>query len=109
VSLTVAWPYITLKVHTDDGLVLRSFYAGAPVPANADRDDLARLVRKGAIAGADAAPEPAEPDDRPKDYAPKPEWVEYAVSKRADGVAEDEARAAAEARTQRELIAEFGG
>jgi hypothetical protein len=116
VTHTVAWPYITLKVRGDDGVVLRAFYAGAPVPANADPEDLARLVRKGAITGparsaaVEAAEEPVvEAPERPKDYAAKGEWVDYAVARRGEGVSEDDARAAADAKPKADLIAEFGG
>lgn len=46
----VLWPYITIKVRPDSGgTVLRELYQGAPAPDNADPDDLARLVRKGAL------------------------------------------------------------
>lgn len=46
---------------------------------------------------------------RPKDYASKPEWVEYAVSRRTEGMSEDDARAEAEAKSKQDLIAEYGG
>jgi hypothetical protein len=52
----VLWPYVTIKTRTDAGTVLREFYAGAPVPDNADPDDRDRLLRKGAIVD-ESAPE----------------------------------------------------
>jgi hypothetical protein len=53
----VLWPYITIRTRTDaGGTVLREFYAGAPVPDNADPDDRDRLLRKGAIVD-ESAPE----------------------------------------------------
>lgn len=150
-TLKVAWPYVTVKLRSETGLVIREFYAGAPVPANADPDDCDRLVRKGAlidedapyadvlavpagtpipgeppnvpvtetpaVAGnlderlrlqAEAAAAQADPGGRPKDYASKGEWVEYAVSKRADDVSEDDARSSAEGKTKDALIAEHG-
>jgi hypothetical protein len=121
VTYVVTAPYVTIKV-TDDinGVVRREFYTGGVVPSSADADNVARLLRKGMLAEVAAEPvpapateppaePPAEPGDRPKDYASKLEWVDYAVSKRADGVSEDDARAAAEAKSKADLIAEFGG
>lgn len=52
----VLWPYVTIKTRTDAGTVLREFYAGAPVPENADPADRDRLLRKGAIVD-ESAPE----------------------------------------------------
>jgi hypothetical protein len=44
-------PYVTLRVRDDvsGSDVLLGYYAGAPVPANANRDDVERLARKGMI------------------------------------------------------------
>jgi hypothetical protein len=153
-SYKVLWPYVTIKVRGDAGLVLREFYAGAPVPENADPDDRARLLRKGAIveegtpeaelvAVPAGTPIPGEPPNepvteqpvvsgavdervaralaaadkvsttdaggRPKDYASKPEWVDWAVSQRPEDVSEEDARAQAEAKTKADLVAEYGG
>jgi hypothetical protein len=150
----VLWPYTTLKVRSDLGLIQREFYAGAPVPDNADPDDLERLIRKGAIveegtpeaelvAVPAGTPIPGEPPNvpvteqptnagpidervarardaagqagtadsggRPKDYASKPEWVDWAVSQRPEDVSEEDARAQAEAKTKAELVTEYGG
>lgn len=55
-------------------------------------------------------PEPMVPaaSERPKDYASKGEWVDYAVAQRDAGVAEADARAVAELSSKADLIAEFG-
>lgn len=45
---------------------------------------------------------------RPKASASKEEWVTYAVDQRGDLVSEEDARAAAEAKTKADLVAEFG-
>jgi hypothetical protein len=44
-------PYVTLKVRDESTgqLVLLGYYAGAPVPAGADPEDVERLTRKGLI------------------------------------------------------------
>jgi hypothetical protein len=66
-------PYAMLKVHTDRGLMMIGYYANAILPETVDADDLARLVRKGAVeevgkaeakelAKADADAEKAEAD-----------------------------------------------
>lgn len=53
---------------------------------------------------AEPEPEPKsqEPEGRPKDYAPKPDWVAWAVTEGAD-------EAEAEALTKNELIELYGG
>jgi hypothetical protein len=48
-------------------------------------------------------------EGRPKDYASKGEWVDYAVSQRADDQSEQDARAEAEAMSKADLIAKLGG
>lgn len=72
--------------------------------------DLA-LAEKDTLAGQAAARlranGPSE-SGRPRDYAPKPAWVDYAVSKRDPDVTEDEARVDAESKTKEQLIAECG-
>lgn len=66
-------------------------------------------------ADAEAAAEASEQDAdveapvRPAVAAPKAEWVSYAVAVRDEGVSEEDARAAAEAKTKAELVEEFGG
>jgi hypothetical protein len=45
----------------------------------------------------------------PPQSAAKADWVAYAAAKRAEGVSEEDARAAAEATSKADLIAEFGG
>lgn len=70
--MRIAWPYVTLKVNGPSGLQIREFTKDAPVPAGADPEDLARLVRKGAVVEDDApapAEAPAEPEAEPE--APK--------------------------------------
>jgi hypothetical protein len=138
VTLKVLWPYVPLKVRGDGGLVLREFYAGAPVPENADPDDVARLVRKGALvdenspaaaqavpAGTPVAGEPpnvpvkenppslserleAKPD-RPAGNASQASWLDYAVANRPSGMSEEDAIDTYGSKTRAELVAEFGG
>ena len=48
-------------------------------------------------------------DGRPSVRAPKDDWVTYAVSQRAEGVSEEDARAEAEGKSKAELVAKFGG
>ena len=100
-----------------EGEVDRLLRAGAIVPADAAADS--KVAPTDEIAPAveepdeptpdkdepdttpDSAPEtPVVPLDRPKQAAPKPAWVAYAVSRGMD-------RAAAEALDKRELIAEL--
>lgn len=47
-------------------------------------------------------------DGRPSRNAPKDDWVTYAVSQRAEGVSEADARETAEFKTKADLVAEFG-
>lgn len=44
---------------------------------------------------------------RPSQVSSKADWVDYAVSQRADDVSESDARAEAEAKTKAELVAEY--
>lgn len=44
---------------------------------------------------------------RPAVRAPKDDWVAYAVSQRAEGVSEEDARAEAEGKKKEDLIAEY--
>jgi hypothetical protein len=96
------------------------FYQGAILPADADPDNVATLVRRGYAEWVDEVepempeePEPEMPDDvrmeRPTQAASKADWVTYAVAQRAKGVSEQDARAWAEVKTKAELVAEFGG
>lgn len=68
-------------------------------------DKAARLLKAGAVAPVEKAKpkveEPADTDERPKQVAPKADWVDWAVSQGAD-------RAEAEEMTKADLIAEFG-
>lgn len=124
-TLKVLSPYVTLRVKDRTGSdVLLGYYAGAPVPVDAHPEDVARLLRKGMLVD-EAAPESALavpagtpvpdvlPDPTPQDparpagNASTAAWVDYAVSKRAEGVSEADARAAAEGRTRGDLIAEL--
>lgn len=110
--MRVAVPYCTIKVRDDRGqLVVREFYADAPVPDSADPDDVARLLRKNCLVDDDAKAEPEpdpEPAGRPHGNASQATWLEYAVSKRAEGVSEEDARAALAEKTRAELVAEYG-
>jgi hypothetical protein len=111
----VTAPYVTLKVRDQAGAwVLTGFYDGAVV-SGIDEASLRHHLDNGMLVEVEQpapAPEtepPSELGDRPKDYASKPEWVDYAVSKRAEGVSEEDARVAAEAKSKADLITEFGG
>lgn len=123
----VVWPYATVKLidAATGQSTVRGFAEGSVLPPNADAEDVRRLVAKGAVvstAPTRPSPEPTtapetpaldpgqDPGEtgRPKDYASKPEWVDYAVSKRADDVSEEDARAVAELTSKADLIAEFG-
>lgn len=153
-ELVVVAPYITLKVKTDAGSIVRGFNAGAVVRGeDVDPDNLRHHVESGLMAGVDTpqaqfaapagTPMPGEPPNvavteqpvgalplderlrrvaqagqtlaeveqqlrRPHGNASKATWVDYAVSQRDEGTSEDEARAAAEAKSRDELIAEYG-
>lgn len=113
-TYVVTAPYVTIKVPTLNGQTLVGLYVGAPIPAGADAEAVARLLRKGMLAEVER-PEPeapettaAEPGGRPKDYASKGEWVDYAVTLRDDDTSEYDARTAAEGKTKDALIAEHG-
>jgi hypothetical protein len=58
-----------------------------------------------AAEGSEDQQEPAGPPRRNASHA---DWVAYAVSQRADGVSEEQARADAEPKARDELIAEYG-
>ncbi len=103
------------------------FYEGGILPPSADPESVEGLVRRGYAEWVDepAEPEPVEvdpgagaadtgtdqppADPRPANNAPKPEWVAYAVTQRAEGVSEEDARAAAEGKSKADLVAEYGG
>lgn len=125
----VVWPYATVKlIDAATGQpTFRGFNEGSGLPPTADPADVKRLIGKGAVVALDAPapapevraePEPEpEPDfepapelepERPKDYASKPEWVDYAVACRGEGVSEEDARAEAEGKSKADLIAEHG-
>jgi hypothetical protein len=118
VTYKVLWPYVPIKVRTDDGLRLREHYAGAFVPDNADPEDVARLLRKGAIVDehapeADRAvpagtPLPEVPPadnptggEQPPGNGSREAWAAYATTKGAPdeetqvegGLTRDELRA----------------
>jgi hypothetical protein len=84
VTQKFAWPYVTLKVRgTDGALVLREFYKDAPVPAGADADDLARLVRKGAVVDEDVVVSDTPPfDEVPAEPEAKADEPKKAVAKK---------------------------
>jgi hypothetical protein len=124
----VTAPYVTCKVRDDlGGESVRGFYEGGVLPASADPENVKILVEKGMVEKV-TAPEPepatepavlvdedrddldAEPaPDRPLVGASKADWVEFAVTQRADGVSEEDARVEAENSTKAELVARFGG
>lgn len=128
----VTAPYATLRVPNEVGQeILVGFYEGAVLPQGINRDDLDRHIRKGMVAEEgtpeaevavpvgmpvqfDAAGMPTEPaattrPGRPPVNAPKAEWVAYAVTQRAEGTSEDDARTAAESMSKADLIAKYGG
>ena len=93
------------------GLVFRAGKAAAEIPA--DQAAVTYCQRRGytvepldeseslaAEGDQDAEPQ-GDGTDRPKDYAPKPEWVAFAVSRGLD-------KAEAEAATKEQLIAQHG-
>ncbi len=119
----VTAPYVTLKVRDQAGAqVLSGFYEGAVV-SDVDAVSLRHHLDNGMVVEVDSAepaeaePEPASdpvepaatPNGRPPQNASKADWVTYAVSRRADGTSEDDAKAAAEAKSKADLIAEYGG
>jgi hypothetical protein len=57
----------------------------------------------------EAAEQGEQRGGRPRVNASKEDWVEYAVTQRADGVSEDDARAEAQAMSKADLIAKSGG
>lgn len=107
--------YATVKVlDTATGKpAIHGFYEGGIFPPSSDPDSVAALVRRGYAEWLDEPPPveviPAPVDDRPKPAEPKAAWVDYAVSKRAEGVSPDDARVAAEAKSKADLVAEHGG
>lgn len=122
----VTAPYIVPKVRDQLGAwIHRGFYKDAVINTeDIDPASLQHHLDSDLMAPVDApeapapAPEPkiVEPPqpvnpvgpERPKDYASKPEWVEYAVLLRHAGVSEGDARTAAEDKSKADLIAEYG-
>lgn len=59
-TYVVRAPYVTLRARNSLGQeVVTERYQDAPVPESANREDVARLLRKGMIAEVDASEEPA--------------------------------------------------
>lgn len=126
-SYRVTAMYITPKVRDDvnGGFVHRGYYEGAVLQGdNIDAASLKHHVDNDMLAEVDppveakAEPvevqvepivvEPAGPLVRPHGNAAQTAWLDYAVSKRAEGVSEEDARAALSEKTKAELVAEFG-
>jgi hypothetical protein len=102
----VVRPYVTVKLNTFAGVEVRGFYQNAVLPAEADPDDVEKLLRKGMIAefdgpetgavgaphmdpdeaaegaqaAADAAAE-AQRDQAPARSAKKEVWLAFAQSR----------------------------
>jgi hypothetical protein len=115
-AYVVTSPYVTFRAPNNLGQeVVTERYQGAPVPADANREDVERLLRKKMIGEADkpqpaAAPSERVPEDgptKPTGNASKADWVEWAVANRADNVSEADARAEAEAATKADLAKRF--
>lgn len=64
----VTAPYVTVKVRNDlaGGLNTLGFFTGAVLPAATDKDDAARLLRKGMIEEVAAPAADVELEDAPK-------------------------------------------
>jgi hypothetical protein len=115
-------PYVTFKVRDQAGAwVLTGYYAGAVVAGETvEPDSLRHHVDGGMVAEVEnaAVPAAAEPTPEPAagDVPPRPHgnasaatWLEYAVSRRAEDVSEEDARKALEGKSKAELVAEYGG
>src|SRR6185369_8941549 len=112
------------------GDVLLGYYAGAPVPPNANPEDVERLVRKGYLVEADsfagehvavpaaaatiaervdraqAAVDAAQAGGKPRGNASRADWAAYAASQ---GASEDETKAVEEGGlSQSDLRAKYG-
>lgn len=117
-KIRVIAPYIMLKVKdpATGGVAVREFYKGAILPDGADSDDVKRLTGKNMLAEEQLAdPEPEQAPEPtlvetpvPPVNANKAEWVAYAVSRRAEDVSEEAAKAEAEAMKKDDLIALYG-
>lgn len=121
----VTSPYVTVQITGAPGAALTTlgFYKGAILPGNVDRESAELQVRKGMVERVTAEPVPApveadaepvvqggEPQasTKPARNASKVAWVTYAVSQRADGVDEADAKADAEALTHTQLVEKYG-
>jgi hypothetical protein len=125
-SYRVTAPYITPKVRDDasGGYIHRGYYADAVLEGdNIDAASLQHHLDNDMLVEVDPPVEakadpveaivvvPAEPagaPTRPHGNAAQAAWLDYAVSKRAEGVSEEDARAALSEKTKAELVAEFG-
>lgn len=120
--------YATVKVvdPTTGKWTVAGFQKDALLPADADPENMATLVRREYcewVEGPVAEPEPpaddGEVDDeatdepvksgRPDGRSSQATWLTYAVSQRPEGMPEDEARDKYGDLTKAELIAQFGG
>lgn len=92
--------------------------AGSPIPGEPPNvpvteqspayvDQQARLQR--AQDAVDQADRTDQRGGRPRVNASKEDWVEYAVTQRAESVSEDDARVEAQALSKSDLIAKSGG
>lgn len=117
-----------LRHHVETGLVAakdsdEAEYAGpagTPKPGEPpnvpveETGDPRRLPAQERLAAQQEAAQQAErqaarPDGQPAPYAAKTAWVDYAVSCRADGVSEEDARREAEGMSKADLIRTHGG
>lgn len=126
----VTAPYVTVELQTAPGAALNTlgFYRGAILPATVDPESARRQVSKGMVEEIDDLPQAddapaagevtgtdesgagdlsAESPARPAANASKADWLAYAISQRAEGVSEDDARAELEPLTKAELTARF--
>lgn len=126
----VTAPYVTVKVSAAPGAALTTlgFYRDMLLPGNVDTESAELLVTKGMVekiaapaaaavdpasyqpdpTGAEISSSPAEPV-RPERNASKADWVTFAVSQRAEGISEEQAKADAEAMTKADLATLYGG
>lgn len=101
-----------VKMVADDAPLARPAPDPVRLVEHPPLDSDAALAERDTLAGDAAArlatARAGQGDTRPKDYASKGAWVDYAVTQRADGVSEDDARAEADRLSKTELISRYG-
>lgn len=122
-AFRVTAPYVTVRLVAVPGgpATTHGFYAGAVLPPQVDRESALTQLRKGFVEEITDEVQPVEERRivevsdsppagpvRPAKNASKAAWVDYAVTQRADGADEAEARTEAEGLTHTELVAKYG-